>query len=197
MRAVERILHVGCGRKQLAPTALMQTVGLSVDVSGATVTHLDRDPALGPDVVCDLGVDTIPLPDDSVDLVIAFHVLEHIGRQGESTAWFKAFEELYRVLKPGGLIYGECPYYTSIWAWSDPTHTRAVSEHSFVFFNQDAYRREGSPISPYRIAADLPFVGMGGMPSGFRVIESPSDARDQSLRFSLTARKPLRAWWLH
>lgn len=29
------------------------------------------------------------------------------------------------------------PYYTSMRCWQDPTHTRAISEASFLYFNKD------------------------------------------------------------
>lgn len=191
--ATKTILHIGCGRKQFASDALLRSVGLRLnDVDAYTVKHLDRDALLSPDIVCALGDDRIPVDDNSVDIVVAFHVLEHVSADARS--WFYAFEELYRVLKPNGLLYGESPNYDSIWAWSDPTHVRAISEHSFAFFNQDAYRIDGSPISPYRIRCDFGFVGMPGMPKGFAVITG-TDARDRNLRFALTARKPFVPWW--
>jgi hypothetical protein len=102
---------------------------------------------------------------------------------------------MYRVLTHGGFIYGESPYYTGIWAWSDPTHTRAISEHSFVFFRQDNYRIANSAISPYRIATDFGFMGMAGMERGFALVEDPSDERNIGIRFALQAQKPLQPWW--
>lgn len=193
---MKTILHVGCGRKRFDAPTLLGVVGLQLeDADGYRVVHLDADPQLTPDVVCRLGDDPIPMEDDSVDLVIAWHVLEHIGYQGDARAWFRAFEELYRVLTPNGLLYGESPSYDSIWAWSDPTHTRAISEHSFVFFMQDAYRQAGSIISPYRIQADFGWAGLPGMPQGHAIISAPGDARDRNVRFSMLARKPFRPWW--
>lgn len=189
------VLHVGCGRKRWAAAELFRYVGLSMDTTDATVLHLDADAALQPDLVCRLGVDAIPLPDDSVDVVIAWHVLEHVGRQGETREWFQCWEELYRVLKPGGMLYGESPYYSGIWAWSDPTHSRAISEHSFVFFAQDSYRIAESAISPYRIRCDFQWASMPGMPKGFARIAHPTDPRVESLRFALIAKKPFFGWW--
>lgn len=193
-----RILHVGCGRKQLRAADLCRSVGLLYpDADLGEVVHLDADATLRPDVVATLGVDPLPLEDASIDLVIAWHVLEHIGRQGETAAWFFAFEELYRVLRPDGLLYGEVPYWDSVWAWSDPTHTRALSEDAFVFFNQDSYRVPESAISPYRVACDFQFAALGQMARGWMVTQHPTRPQDRSLRFALAARKPLRPWWLH
>lgn len=192
----QTILHLGCGLKKWPAAELLPYVGLSMDVAGAEIIHADADPDLTPDMVCDLGHDAITLSDNSVDTILAWHVLEHVGQQGEAEQWFRAWEEMYRVLKPGGMLYGESPYYDGIWAWSDPTHTRVISEHSFVFFNQDSYRIESSAISPYRLTCDFQWLGFTGMERGWAVITDPKDSRNRMIRFALQAIKPLTPWWV-
>lgn len=189
-----QVLHVGCGRKKYNWPELAAYVDLDSSQQGE-VTHLDADGRLNPDLVCKLGRDPIMIAENRADVIIAWHVLEHIGKQGQRREWFKAIQELYRVLKPGGFLYGECPYYSGIWAWSDPTHTRAISEHSFIFFSQDAYRIEGSMISPYRIGVDFQFMPMPAMPKGYLVYADPTDRRNTFIRFALQAIKPLKPWW--
>lgn len=197
---MKRILHLGCGRKRLDAKSLMESVGLSLkEPEAATeVLHLDADERLEPDLVCELGADPIPLEDDSVDIAVAWHVLEHIGSQTAAGAseWFSFWEELYRVLTPGGWLFAECPYYTSIWAWSDPTHVRAISEHSFLFFAQNSYRVPGSMISPYRLACDFEWLAItGGMEKGWALLSDPHEPKHTAIRFALRARKPLQPWW--
>ncbi len=191
-----RVLHVGCGRKKWQAADLLPYVGLSLADAPESihVTHLDAETLLEPDLVCRLGTDMIPAADASFDVVIAWHVLEHIGRQGDAAEWFYAFEELYRVLIPGGLLYGESPYYTGIWAWSDPTHARAISEYSFLFFGQDNYT-VNSAISPYRINCDFALASMTGIDKGWTVITDPANPANQMIRFALAAKKPLAPWW--
>lgn len=165
-------LHLGCGRKPRMTSDMVT---------------LDADPTLMPDVVCTLGVDPLPFVDDSVDQAIAIHVLEHIGRQGDTTGWFQFWEELYRVLKPNGTLTVESPLYSSVWAWADPSHTRALSPESFVFMNQDSYRVTPSAISPYRIRCDFePALA-------YALI--PDNAGGAHFRGVLRANKPLRPWW--
>jgi SAM-dependent methyltransferase len=190
-----RVLHVGCGRKKWTAEELFRYVGLKMQTEGVEVLHLDADSSLKPDIVCCLGTTPIPLPDNSIDLVVAWHVLEHIGKQGDIYEWFYAFEELYRVLQPDGWLYGESPYYTSLWAWSDPTHSRVISEHSFIFFAQSSYTIDSSAISPYRINCDFGWLGMTNLEKGFRVIQDKQDPRIHSIRFCLIAKKPLKPWW--
>ena len=106
----------------------------------AEVILLDCDPALKPDIVCRLGVENIPLPDDSIDVVMAVHVLEHIGKTGETAEWFRFWEDLYRVMKSGAQLQLWAPMFSSVWAWGDPSHVRALSPESLTFFCQDSYR---------------------------------------------------------
>lgn len=145
-------------------------------------TTLDKDRLLKPDIFCDLGIVRIPLPDDSVDYVKAIHVLEHIGKQGQTRAWFYFWEELYRVMIPNGTVYFEVPKWSSVWGWGDPSHVRLLSPESFVFFDQDSYRIKDSIISPFRIKCDFKLVRY-------------ADISPEFWAGQLEVRKPLRVWW--
>jgi len=188
------VLHLGCGRKKWDMARLAQYVGLKVRWPEDTrVVHVDAERHLDPDCVFELGADTtLPVPDNSVDLIIAWHMLEHIAG---TEAWFRAWEQMYRMLKPKGWLYAESPYYDSIWAWSDPTHVRALSEHSLIFFAQAAYRVKDSMISPYRIKCDFEWLSMPGMERGWIVNTDPTDKRNRMLRFAMQPIKPFRGWW--
>ena len=67
--------------------------------------NIDIDKDCSPDLVLNLGRDTLPYPNDSVDHVISNHFLEHITRD-ESDHLMK---ELYRVCKSGAIIEFCCP----------------------------------------------------------------------------------------
>ncbi len=179
--ATKTVLHLGCGRRKLEMP------------EGAELINLDAEEHLNPDIVCKLGRDPIPLPDDSVDLAIAHHVLEHIGKQGETDEWFFFWEELYRVMKPDGELHFESPLYSSVWCWGDPQHTRALSPQAFIFFDQDNYRIPDSSISPYKIKCDF-------KPDVFTPLSSGDEGTlrmEKVSHFSgrLKAEKPLRPWW--
>lgn len=58
------------------------------------------------------------------------HYIEHVRD-------IKLFmEQCYYILCNGGIITFTAPYYTSIRAWQDFTHVRAISENTFLYFNQ-------------------------------------------------------------
>lgn len=180
-----KVLHLGCGRK--GRDLVIETT------EPVEILTLDADRRLEPDLVCRLGRDRIPLDDNSIDLAVAIQVLEHIGRQGETADWFFFWEDLYRVLAPGGRVQFESPLYSSVWAWADPSHTRALSPQAFVFFSQESYRLPASAISPYRIACDfapVSFEGMADINPEIRAQEPFSHFRGV-----LEAQKPLRPWW--
>ena len=66
----------------------------------------------------DVGVDEWPIESESVDMVIANHVVEHIppARIGH------LFEEVDRVLTEGGIFHVVTPHVGSWAAATDPTH---------------------------------------------------------------------------
>ncbi len=115
-------------------------------------TTVDIDPNCAPDVQWDLNLFPWPFDDNSFDEIWAIEVLEHLGTQGDFKAFLKCFEEIWRILKPKGRLYASCPSWQSIWAWSDPGHTRIISQGSIVFLNQAEYERQigHSPMSDYR-----------------------------------------------
>ncbi len=174
-----KLLHLGCGRKG-------RDFGECSEP--AEVITLDAEAHLSPDIVCTLGRDPIPLPDNSIDAAVAVHVLEHIGRQGETAEWFHFWEELYRVLRPDGELHFTSPMWSSVWCWADPQHVRALSPQAFVFFAQDSYRVPDSAISPYKIRCDFePSVRFESIPG--------ASSEEESFRGVLKAIKPLKPWW--
>ncbi|MFB6118909.1 methyltransferase domain-containing protein [Halosegnis sp.] len=69
----------------------------------------------------DIGTDTWPLPDESVDRVICEHTLEHIPPESITHVW----NELDRVLTPGGTAQFELPHAGTWSAQTDLTHQGA------------------------------------------------------------------------
>lgn len=81
----------------------------------------------GSDYVCDLN-DGIPLPDNSVYVLNASHILEHLHDKT------KIMGEIHRVLAPGGWAFIEVPSTDGRGAFQDPTHVSYWNENSFLYY---------------------------------------------------------------
>jgi len=79
-------------------------------------TNLDWKAGPGVDVVHDLSVFPYPLDDNSVELITADHVIEHLPEV------FKVMEELHRILAPGGKLVVRTPHFSR--GFSHPEHRR-------------------------------------------------------------------------
>src|SRR5262249_17803304 len=71
-----------------------------------------------------------PFPGASADEIRAIDVFEHI----EPKLRVGFITECHRMLKPGATLRMQTAYYTSIDAYTDPTHYGAFTEHSFDFW---------------------------------------------------------------
>jgi len=73
-------------------------------------------------------------PDDSLDLVTAFHLIEHMN----ADKLFRLLDEIKRTLKPGGKVFIETPSPENIVVaacnfYADPTHHKPVNPHTLMF----------------------------------------------------------------
>jgi hypothetical protein len=133
MRLPMRELVLGCGdqRKKLL------TLNGSHEYENPTT--LDINPICRPDVLHDLNDPHLPFNDDTFDEAHAYCVLEHTGQQGDWRFFFRQFDDFWRVLRPGGHLFGICPRADSVWAWGDPGHTRIVSVESLGYLCRPMY----------------------------------------------------------
>ena len=103
---------------------------------------IDINPDHKPDVVWDLNNRPLPFDDDSFDEIHAYEVLEHLGQQGDWRGYFAEWSEWWRILKPGGHLYGSSPPWSNEWAWGDPGHTRIISNACLTFLVQPEYTKQ-------------------------------------------------------
>ncbi len=59
----------------------------------------------GPGVDIIANVEEMPMEDESVGTVIALNLFEHVR------CFWKGFDEIYRVLRPGGAFFVSCPFF--------------------------------------------------------------------------------------
>jgi SAM-dependent methyltransferase len=96
----------------------------------------------------DLDVEPIPFPDDSFDLVVASHVLEHVRQP------LALVQECVRVCRPSGIIYLEAPSERSLFLpgmpfWHDDFR-------SLSFYDDPTHLgRPWTPQAFYRLAKHL------------------------------------------
>ena len=106
--------------------------------------------------------------DNSVDEIECSNFVEHIPHgDSRNDPFFQFFDEIYRILKPAeydpsnpniainGFARITCPYYSSMRAWQDPTHQRAISEASFLYLNKQW--RIDNKLAHYPVSCDFDF----------------------------------------
>lgn len=99
--------------------------------------NCDYSDLFNPDYIFDLEKDTFPFEDNSVDEVIASHVLEHLGE-----GYFHCLKELYRICKNDAIIHVKVPHYRHHNQAHDPTHRRFITNHGLRLFNQEFNRTD-------------------------------------------------------
>ena len=117
-----------------------------------------------------------PLPTGSVHTCVATHVLEYV----EPTQVWNWFNELHRVMRPGGTVYVSGPYggdESQGWL-SDPSHKVRVVEQTFAwldprlpFYQQNADVGRDLP-KPWHVVQATRVPGTHGT-VGYNVIMSP------------------------
>lgn len=114
-------LNLGCGGRQFPDWV-----------------NVDKFSTCSPDQVVDLEQFPWPWPDDSVDEVRMYHVLEHLGGQAE--VYLGLIKELYRVCRDGARIDILVPHPRHDDFLGDPTHVRPVTQESIGLLSQATNR---------------------------------------------------------
>ena len=91
----------------------------------------DYDKLNNPDYCFNLETDTFPFEDNSVETVVAHHVLEHLGE-----GYFNCLKELYRVCKHGATIDIRVPHHRHDFYYDDPTHRRPITVGGLRLFSK-------------------------------------------------------------
>ncbi|MEQ8816521.1 MAG: methyltransferase domain-containing protein [Thalassobaculum sp.] len=122
------------------PTGVPQGPGLRLNVGCGFnkldgYVNVDSFEGCNPDVVWDLERTPWPFPDDSVDEIVAIHVLEHIGQQTQT--FFAIIKEIYRIVRHGGEFAVAVPHPLHRSFIIDPTHVRGFGLESFEMLSRD------------------------------------------------------------
>jgi len=111
LAALPRELNLGCGRKRRE-----------------ACLNVDRAARVNPDLVWDLDRFPYPLPQSHFCRIFAGDVVEHL----ENIPDF--MEEVYRLLKPDGLVEITTPHFSCANSYTDPTHRHHLGYFSFDYF---------------------------------------------------------------
>src|SRR5262249_12847920 len=93
------------------------------------------------DLICRLGFEPIPLDDDVADMIFCRDFLEPIRKayysERDQRLRYPVIElmnEIWRVLKPGGIFTSLTPCYPTVEVHQDPTHLSVWTLQSMAYF---------------------------------------------------------------
>ncbi len=117
-------LDLGCGTVPQNPFSAVVCYGVDIRSSSNPTMR-----------TADLFVDPIPFDSDLFNYVTAIDFIEHIPRvlwiDGTRFPFVRLMNEVYRVLKPGGIFLSVTPAFPHAQAWQDPTHVNIITEQTF------------------------------------------------------------------
>lgn len=131
LRPGERVLDVACGTGTIARLAA-ERVGTAgrvsaLDVNAAMLMVARSLPAVSPIKWYETSAESVPLPDESFDVVFCGLGLQFFADK------MAALREMRRVLKPGGRVYISTPVPNAFFDGFDRAIARHVSEDAAAF----------------------------------------------------------------
>jgi len=102
----------------------------------------------GVDVVWDLEEYPWPFPENSIDLIVASQLVEHVNPHKGN--FIKFMDEAWRVLKVHGQFMLATPYAGSMGYFQDPTHCNPCNEYTWEYFDPISPMTKGALYLNYR-----------------------------------------------
>lgn len=128
-----RTLDLGCGTVPRNPFELDELYGVDV-----------RDSADGAIRAADLALEPIPFPDNHFEAVTAFDFIEHVPRllycPQRRYPFVELMNEIWRVLKPGGMFLSFTPAFPHAPVFQDPTHVNIITDVTFPLYFDETQR---------------------------------------------------------
>lgn len=121
--------------------------------------NVDAYAACAPDEVVDLEQTPWPWPDNCAEEVLFVHSLEHMG--ADPKVFLAIMQELYRIVRPGGLVQIHAPHPRHDNFIGDPTHVRIVTPQVLTLFDRalnDQWKASGASNTPLAHYLDVDFA---------------------------------------
>jgi len=128
---------------------------------------VDYDKNCNPDYCFDIEKEKWPFEDNSVDQVIAHHVLEHLGE-----GYFHVMQELYRVCSHGAMIDVHVPHPRHDAFLADPTHRRPITPLGLWLFSKkfnDTHKDTSASRLGYYYDVDFEVTDVVEIPEDFYI----------------------------
>ena len=129
-------LDIGCNSNPRNPFNASKLYG--VDIIDLDTNHFNYHK-------CNLIYDVLPFSDSSFESVSAYDFLQIVPRNAiiNGTGVFPfihVMNEIYRVLKPGGIFYAITPGYPRNEAFVDPTSVNFITKKTHTYFLSPKYK---------------------------------------------------------
>ena len=112
---------------------------------------MDKRRLPGVDVVHDIEAVPWPFAKETFTRVILSHVMEHIDPRKS----VDVMNEIWRVMKPDGVLMLAMPYAGSFGHWQDPTHIKPWNEATCHYFDPDMELYNIYAPDPWKIEANV------------------------------------------
>ena len=116
--------------------------------------NVDCDPSVDPDILVNLEDGILPIEDNVVTEIKAYHIFEHIGPN-----FFKLLQDLYRICKNNAIIDVIVPHPRHDYFLGDPSHIRPITVEMMNRFSKkfnDLEKKEaGSTLFGYFYNVDF------------------------------------------
>jgi SAM-dependent methyltransferase len=123
-------LDLGCGATPRNPFGAHELYG--VDIIEDLGCNIMR---------ANLAIQPIPFDRDQFDYCTAFDFLEHVPRvlptadgSGTRFPFVEVMNEIWRILRPGGLFLHQTPAFPCKQAFQDPTHVNLITEDTIPYY---------------------------------------------------------------
>lgn len=133
-------LDIGCGGRPRNPYIYSDISGIDIYQHPDLASNIDFK-------LANLAIEPIPYQDNYFDSISAYDVIEHIprvlagGKHGTRLPFIDLMNEIWRTLKPNGMLYALTPAYPRVEAFKDPTHVNIITDETHEYFCGECYAR--------------------------------------------------------